>query len=63
MVVWNDTTGVKQELDEGATHKLCQGDELALYMPDNYLFNDAKIDGTHIDRGYNIAIINWVRLN
>lgn len=45
IVVWNDAKGFKQVLDEGATYQLCEGDELAVYLPENYTYNSSNIEG------------------
>jgi len=45
IVVWNDAKSFKQVLDEGATYQLCEGDELAVYLPENYIYNSSNIEG------------------
>ena len=62
MVVWNDTTGLRKELEEGETYQLCEGDEVALYMTANYLFDSANVDESLVARGINVAVLSWKKI-
>ncbi len=62
-VVWNDTTGFKQELNNGETYQLCEGDMFALFVPDNYLYFNSNIEQNKISLAFNIALINWEELD
>ncbi len=44
MVVWNDTTGLRKELEEGEEYQLAEGDEVAMYVPDTYIFYGSNTD-------------------
>lgn len=58
LVVWNDTTGTKMELEDGATYQLNEGDTVALYKCDHYFLYDANIKMSHIISGNELEILN-----
>lgn len=62
MVVWNDTTGLKQELEEGATYQLCEGDQLALYIADEYFVDSKNIETSNTKTTANILFIYWEQI-
>lgn len=59
MVVWNDTTGIRKELEEGETYQLCEDDRVGLYMPDNYRFDSANVEKDNMTIGANVVVLWW----
>ncbi len=59
IVVYNDTTNFKQILDEGATYQFCQGDELAVYLPDNYIYDSTNMGNDNLTLIVNVVWIDW----
>lgn len=62
MVVWNDTTGFKQELENPATYQLCEDDQLALYLPEEY-FIDSKNYKGNLSILPHVAYIDWTQID
>lgn len=59
IVVYNDTTGFKQILDEGATYQMCEGDELAIYLPENYTYVSTNMGEDNLSLIVNVVWMNW----
>lgn len=62
MVVYNDTTGLRKELEEGEEYQLSEGDVVAMYKPDHWYFESTNITDAKIEHGVNIIIFDWRNL-
>ena len=62
MVVWNDTTGFKQELESPATYQLCVDDQLAIYSPEEYYIDSKNYQGNHTILSH-VAFIDWTQID
>ncbi len=59
MVVWNDTTGLRKELEEGEEYQLNTDDIVVMYVPDDYIFDNTNIGQENITKVPNIAFVEF----
>lgn len=62
MVVYNDTTGLRKELEEGDEYQLSEGDIVAMYTPDYWYFESTNITEAKIIEGINATVFDWKEL-
>lgn len=59
IVVWNDTTGLRKELEEGETYQLSKDDQVAMYTPESYIYDTSNAEQGNVIAVEKIAVLRW----